>query len=225
MAAADYEPRICATEVESLIFNEQKTAIGFKAAVLRKVNEIKAQTAARELSQNLIPPDIVGSIFDENSSDNCKDNGENKESSESKESGENVQNAYKKPTFADSLFEKASSLLARSQNPKPEVKALSDDRIDQNERFKSQSGILEPSEVATENVGPASPINVEVTLNSEDLTDSNELHSTDSPADFETSKKPKKDVCNSDVLGTNHFDLDKNSETKYPRKRNHFELK
>lgn len=231
MAAADYEPQICATEVESLIFNEQKTAIGYKAAVLRKVNEIKGQTAARDLSPNLVPPDIVGSIFDGNSLDGCKDNNEKKEIGEGKEGGENALKACKKPTFGDSMFETASSLPARSQNLKSEVKALSGI---QNERIESLSGILEPLEVATKSVvGSACPINFVVTLESEDSTDCVELQSPDSPAelrspdsppDSETSKKHQKNARSSAVQGIKHFDLDENSETRFRRKRNHVEL-
>lgn len=104
MAASDYEPHICAAEVESLIFNAQKTVAGFKAAVLGKVREIKSFTDKGELCGDLTPPGASGVTSANSLSGRCEDGAENSFSS------------YKKPKLVGLLFDKASCLLSKPQD-------------------------------------------------------------------------------------------------------------
>ncbi len=55
MAASDYEPHICAIDVEVELFNANKVANLYKAAVIKKVSEIKKHTKDKDLHPTLMP--------------------------------------------------------------------------------------------------------------------------------------------------------------------------
>ena len=55
MAAIDYEPRACAIDEEHAAFKMSKQSTLYKAAVMRKVNEIKNLTNSHRLHSALVP--------------------------------------------------------------------------------------------------------------------------------------------------------------------------
>lgn len=113
MSASDYEPQVCAAEVESLIFNAQKTATGFKAAVLGKVREIKLRTDRGELCSDLISPGVSGFMSANSSSlGRCTDG-----------AGDSL-SSYKKPKLTGLLFDKAGGLLSKPQDSKTEASGV-----------------------------------------------------------------------------------------------------
>lgn len=133
MAASDYEPQACAAEVESLIFNTQKTVAGFKAAVLGKVREIKTLTDKGEVCSELIPPGVSGLTSGNSSSGRYEDGAEDSFSS------------YKKPKLTGFLFDKASCLLSKPQDAKLEVSVvneLSDNGLEATSNQPFKDGII-----------------------------------------------------------------------------------
>ena len=65
LAAADYEPRICAIDVELELFQASKVANGYKASVMNKVSEIKKLSMQQDLHTALLPkPAAVGDVDD-----------------------------------------------------------------------------------------------------------------------------------------------------------------
>ena len=63
MAACDYEPRICAIEVEYELWKASRLANLYKASVMKKCFEIKKYTAKKDLHPGLIPkgPNAISS--------------------------------------------------------------------------------------------------------------------------------------------------------------------
>ena len=60
LEAADYEPRICAIDDEYSIFQSQKLSMNYKAAIMRRVADIKKSTAAETLHPALQPKQPAG---------------------------------------------------------------------------------------------------------------------------------------------------------------------
>ena len=55
LSASDYEPRICAINEEYAIFSTSKLINSYRAAIMKKVNEVKKHTKEKLLHSSLIP--------------------------------------------------------------------------------------------------------------------------------------------------------------------------
>ena len=55
LAAADYEPRICAVREEYSVFSTAKLQTGYKVGMMCKINDIRKHTDRKELHRMLIP--------------------------------------------------------------------------------------------------------------------------------------------------------------------------
>ena len=55
MAAADYEPRICAVREEEAVFATARSHTGYKVALMCKINDIRKHSDRKQLHQMLIP--------------------------------------------------------------------------------------------------------------------------------------------------------------------------
>ena len=84
MSAIDYEPRICAIDAEYAIFDGNRLAMTYKAAIMKRVQEIKRTSMVGELHQLLVPQVSVGGIEGEQEGeDGDDDNNDAREQNES----------------------------------------------------------------------------------------------------------------------------------------------
>lgn len=140
LSAADYEPRVCAIDVELEAFKSSKLANGYRASIMKSVNEIKQTTLKSDLHASMVPKSDVHCADELSNDDDVDEESENANENTSDSEMVNGEVTPNSPTLSD-----PSSDL---KDPSELVEPISD--------FSTHNGELDDIGDPSDNVEPLS---------------------------------------------------------------------